>query len=103
VLADKVYESDELWAELYLQGSHPIVAWKSNREKPGTSGQIRYAKRNRIERMMGLLKQFRRVATRYDSTAASVLGFVQIAAINSWMRFVRTAWCSAGIKRAFSL
>jgi hypothetical protein len=37
---------------------------------------------------MGLLKQFRRVATRYDSTAASVLGFVQIAAINSWMRFV---------------
>jgi transposase len=51
----------------------------------------RYAKRNCIERMMGLLKQFRRVATRYDKTAESFLSFVQLAAIHRWMRFVHTA------------
>ncbi|MFT5949677.1 MAG: transposase [Paracoccaceae bacterium] len=41
--------------------------------------------------MMGLLKQFRRVATRYDKTAESFLSFVQLAAIHRWMRFVHTA------------
>ncbi len=51
----------------------------------------RYARRNCIERMMGLLKQFRRVAARYDKTAESFLSFVQLAAIHRWMRFVHTA------------
>jgi transposase len=45
----------------------------------------------RIERMMSFLKQFRRVATRYHKTAASLLCFVQIAAIHRWMRFMHAA------------
>ena len=40
---------------------------------------------------MGFLKQFRRVATRYDKTAASFLAFVHLAAIHRWTRFVHTA------------
>ena len=40
---------------------------------------------------MGFLKQFRRVAPRYDKTAASFLSFVQLAAIHRWMGFVHTA------------
>jgi transposase len=91
LLADKGYDSDDLRAELYLQGSHPIIPWRSNRKQPGTLDPARYAKRNRIERMIGFLKQFRRVATRYDKTSASFLYFVQIAAIHRWMRFVHTA------------
>jgi transposase len=91
LLADKGYDSDDLCADLYLQGSHPIIPWRSNRKQPGTLDRIRYAKRNRIERMMGLLKQFRRVATCYGKTPASFLSFVQIAAIHRWMRFVHTA------------
>jgi len=89
LLADKGYDSDGLRAELYLQGSHPIISWRSNRKQPGTLDRARYAKR--IERMMGLLKQFRRVATRYGKTPASFLSFVQIAAIHRWMRFVHAA------------
>jgi transposase len=91
LLTDKGYDSDDLRAELYLQGSHPIIPWRSNRKQPGTLDQARYAKRNRIERMIGFLKQFRRVATRYDKTSASFLCFVQIAAIHRWLRFVHTA------------
>ncbi|MEL6217313.1 MAG: hypothetical protein AAFR79_02420 [Pseudomonadota bacterium] len=37
------------------------------------------------------LKHFRRLATRYDKTAASFLSFVQLAAIHRWTRFVHTA------------
>jgi transposase len=40
--------------------------------------------------MVGLLKHFWRVATRYDKTAESFLSFVQLAAILRWMRFVHT-------------
>jgi transposase len=82
LLADKGCHSDDLRAELYLRGSHPIIPWRSNRKQPGTLDQVRYAKRKRIERMMGLLKQFPRVATRYDKTAVSFLSFIQIAAIH---------------------
>ena len=91
LLADKGYDSDDLRAELYLQGSHPIISWRSNRKALGTLDRRRYARRNCIERMMGFLKQFRRIATRYDKTAESFLSFVQLAAIHRWMRFVHTA------------
>lgn len=40
-----------------------------------------YALRNRIERGFNKLKNWRRLATRYDKTADSYLGFVLIAAI----------------------
>jgi transposase len=83
--------ADSQRAELYLRGARPIIPWKSNRKAPGTLDRRRYARRNCIERMMGLLKQFRRVATRYDKTAESFLSFLQIAAIHRWMRFVHTA------------
>jgi hypothetical protein len=39
--------------------------------------------RNRVERCFNKLKNSRRLATRYDKTTASYLGFVQIAAIRS--------------------
>ncbi|MFT4795383.1 MAG: transposase [Paracoccaceae bacterium] len=91
LLADKGYDADSLRAELYLRGARPIIPWKSNRKAPGTLDRRRYARRNCIKCMMGFLKQFRRVATRYDKTAESFLGFVKLAAIHRWMRFVHTA------------
>ncbi len=45
-----------------------------------------YALRNRIERCFNKLKNSRGLATRYDKTVASYLGFVHIAAIRIWMR-----------------
>jgi transposase len=82
--------ADDLRAELYLRGARPIIPWKSNREAPDSLDRRRYARRNCIERMMALLKQFRRVATRFDKTAESFLSFVRLAAIHRWMRFVHT-------------
>lgn len=50
-----------------------------------------YALRNRIARCFNRLKNARRVATRYDKTADSYRGFVQIASIRIWIRdFVNT-------------
>jgi transposase len=47
--------------------------------------------RNRMERFFNRLKESRRVATRYDHTAQSFLGFAKLAAIKIWMRFVHAA------------
>ena len=50
------------------------------------------ALRHRVERTMAELKNARRVATCYDETATSDLGFAQLAAIRPWIRhFVNTA------------
>ena len=90
VLADKGYDADDLRGDLLIRGVRPVTPWKANRRERGRLDRPLYALRNRIERAIGHLKQFRRVATRYDKTAGSFLSFVQIAAIHRWMRFVHT-------------
>jgi transposase len=44
-----------------------------------------YHERNVVERLVGKLKEYRRIATRYDKLAASYLAFVQLAAIRIWL------------------
>jgi len=44
-----------------------------------------YRERNRIERLVNRLKQYRRVATRYDKLADSYSAFVTLAAIRMWL------------------
>lgn len=45
-----------------------------------------YKERNIIERFFCKLKQFRRVATRYDKLLANFMGFVKLAAIAIWLK-----------------
>jgi transposase len=52
-----------------------------------------YALRNMVERCFNKLKNARRLATRYDKTAASYLGFIHIVSIRLWMRqFVNASY-----------
>ena len=44
-----------------------------------------YRERNVVERLVGRLKDYRRIATRYDKLAASYLAFVQLAAVRMWL------------------
>ena len=46
---------------------------------------IPYRERNVVERLVGRLKEYRRIATRYDKLAASYLAFVQLAALRIWL------------------
>ena len=59
--------------------------------QPVIDGHI-YSLRNLVERCLSKLKHSRRLATRYDKTADSFLGFVLVASIRLWIRhFVHTA------------
>lgn len=71
LLADKGYDADRFREDLLLLGVNPIIPFKSNRHERWALDRALYRERNWIERVIGHLKQFRRVATRYDKTACS--------------------------------
>jgi transposase len=49
-----------------------------------------YRLRNLVERCFNKLKNARRVATRYDKTAESFIGFIDITSIRLWLRHLST-------------
>ena len=91
LLADRGYDSDAIRQDMEARGGVAVIpARKSRRVRETVDGHV-YALRNRIERCFNRLKNARRVATRYDKTAASFLGFVHLASIRLWLRdFVNT-------------
>jgi transposase len=86
LLADKGYDGDRFRENLLMHGILPIIPPRSNRKAPDHPDYRRYRDRNRVERMFGLLKRQRRIATRYDKTALSFLGFLNIAAARLWIK-----------------
>ena len=100
LLADKAYDADH-WRQ-YLKSRHivPVIPntpecafWKRSvsrgkrtRKKPHPFNKARYKGRNVIERMFGRLKDFRRIATRYDKNAENFRAALCLAAlICSWV------------------
>jgi transposase len=86
MLADKGYDSDNVRTALLMQGVLPVIPPKANRKAPIPCDFNAYRDRNRIERMFNKLKQARRIATRYDKTSVSFLGFLNIAAARIWVK-----------------
>lgn len=91
MLADKGYDSDGIRRDLWDRGAAPEIPTKRNRKVQYSVGKRLYALRSRIECFIGHLKEQRRIATRYDKTADSFLGFVLLGSIRLWIRFVHRA------------
>jgi putative transposase len=60
--------------------AEPVIPPKFNRRAPLPYDKALYKERNLVERFFNKLKQFRRVATRYDKLLANYRGFVLLAA-----------------------
>ncbi len=82
VLADKGYDSDANRETIRRAGAEPCIPPRRNRL--AVIGYDRHLdrERNGVERFFGRVKQWRRVATRYDKKAKNFLGFVWLAAID---------------------
>lgn len=92
MLADKGYDSDDVRIGLLLKRILPVIPPKANRKETIADNFLTYNDRNHVERMFNKLKQFRRIATRYDKTAVSFLGFLALAAAKIWMpTYINTA------------
>ena len=91
LIGDMGYDADWVREELLLRGVLPVIPPNPVRKEPVALDRELYRLRNRVERLVNRLKQFRAVATRYDKTAESFLALVQLAASRLWLRFVHTA------------
>jgi putative transposase len=80
VIADKGYDSDKLVQKIEKQGAETVIPPKKNRKVLRTYDEYVYKERNQVERFINLMKQYRRVATRYEKTARNFLGFIHVAA-----------------------
>ena len=91
LLADKGYDADAIRDDLARADVEAVIPAKNNRRTPIPHDRQKYRWRNLIERLFSRLKNWRRVATRYDKTAESYLGFVTLASIKLWLPFVHDA------------
>lgn len=84
--ADKGYDSDAIRRKIEDKGAMPNIPPKANRRWKNCFSPFLYRNRNAIERMFGRLKDFRRIATRYDRLARNYLAAVCLAAtISYWL------------------
>jgi len=83
---DKGYDSDAVRRKIDSKGAAPNIPPKVNRRWKNCFSPYLYLYRNRnaIERMFGRLKDFRRIATRYDRLAQNFLAAVCLAATLSY-------------------
>lgn len=86
ILADKGYDADHLCDRIENSGTQVVIPPKRNRKTQRPYDTDLYKERNRVERFFAKLKQFRRVATRYDKLLVNFMGFVKLAAIAIWLR-----------------
>lgn len=82
--ADTAYDSDGLRHFLAERGTIPVIPNNPTRKRVHPFNPTAYRQRNLIERMFCRLKDWRRIATRYDKLATNFTAAVLIAAIVTW-------------------
>lgn len=83
-LGDRAYDSAPLRQWLAERGTKPVIPNKSNRKQPFSFDKKSYKQRHRIENAFCRLKDFRRIATRYDRLARNFLASVYLVATIVW-------------------
>ena len=97
VLADKAYDAEWIREMIEAQDAVPIIPERRGAKTPHAFSRVLYRLRNRVERFFNKLKQFRRIATRYERLAANYLAMIKIATIRIWLRANEsTTKCIAG-------
>ena len=84
MIADKGYDSDEYRAALKAKGITPCIPPRRGGKQPPTFCKNKYKQRHKIENMFGRIKDWRRIATRYDRRADIFMTAITIAAIVIW-------------------
>lgn len=81
MIADRGYDADWLRTALHTAGIEACIPPKRNRVKPVYFNRSLYKTRYKIENMFAKLKDWRRIATRYDRCASSFMAAIKIAVI----------------------
>lgn len=87
VVGDKGYSSGAIRRYLRRRGIRLTIARKLNERHRGKFDKSIYRQRNLVERCFNRLKQFRRIATRYEKKRENYLAMLTLASILLWLRF----------------
>lgn len=85
LVGDKAYSSKKIRALVRRSGTTPVIPKRSNEKQRGRFNRGLYRERNRVERLINRLKQYRRIATRYEKYAVNYLAMLMIGAIRLWL------------------
>ena len=85
-MADTAYDADHFRKAIAEKGAVAVIPNNPSRAQKHTIDKHLYAQRHLIECCFSKLKQFRRVATRFEKTARNYLAVVTLAAIVLWLR-----------------
>jgi transposase len=86
---DKAYRAKRSDDELLQLGIQPVIPSKSNQDpstRPVDFNPADYCRRNIVERLIGWLKESRRVFSRFEKTASNYAGMVMMACIRQYLR-----------------
>ena len=86
VLADTAYDADHFRDRIEAAGAVAVIPNNPSRASKRPFDKALYKERHLIECFFSKLKQFRRVATRYEKTARNYLAMITVAAALIWLR-----------------
>ncbi|MEW9613327.1 IS5 family transposase [Shinella sp. S4-D37] len=84
LVADKGYDSQALRARLDERGTQAVIAPRKNRKIQYEHDKVIYKQPNIIERLFCRLKDWRRIATRFDRNLKNFMGAIALAAAVVW-------------------
>ena len=85
-MADRGYDADYIITAIKEMGAEAVIPPKRNRNVLRDYDTYLYKERNLVERLFNKIKNFRRVATRYDKLDVTYLSFIYLASIYLWLK-----------------
>lgn len=85
VLADKGYDSDALVDYIASLGAQAVIPSRKRRRQAREIDRELYKDRNKVERFIGRIKHYRRVATRYEKTGRNYLAMLHLVSAMVWL------------------
>ncbi len=85
VIGDKGYDADALIAYIQAMGAEAVIPPRSNRTEQRAYDRHAYKDRNLVERFFNRLKQFRRMATRYEKLARNFVSLLNLVRTYIWL------------------
>lgn len=86
VLADTAYDADHFRDDVTAKDAEAVIPSSPSRAKKFPLDKDMYKERHLVECGISKLKDFRRIATRYEKTAVSFMGMITAVAIALWLR-----------------
>ena len=86
VTADKAYDSQKVRQQIKDEGALPVIPSRSNATKKAYCPKRFYRRRHKIENYFCRIKDWRRIATRYDKLARNFLAAATLVGALYWIK-----------------